>query len=85
MSKDLPGDMSCQELIELVTEYFEGTLSAADRTRFEEHLAGCSGCRHYVDQMHQTIQLVGKIEEDDLSEDAKDHLLRTFRTWKQGQ
>jgi len=43
--------MTCRELVELVTEYFEGALDEAERERFEEHLAACPGCEHYVEQM----------------------------------
>ena len=37
-----PIGMTCQELVELVTEYLEGTLAVEMRARFEEHLAVCS-------------------------------------------
>jgi anti-sigma factor RsiW len=54
--------MSCKELVELVTEYLEGTLSAMDRARFEAHLAGCDDCDVYLQQMRQTISLVGELQ-----------------------
>ena len=47
--------LSCQELVELVTDYAENALSVEDRTRFEEHLGICEGCRNYVDQMRATV------------------------------
>ena len=34
-------ELTCQELVELVSDYLEGALSPEDRRRFEEHLAGC--------------------------------------------
>lgn len=80
----IPDELSCQELIELVTEYVEGTLPPAERARFERHLGACAGCRHYLDQVRRTIQLVGALEEDDIPDDTKTHLLRVFRDWKQG-
>jgi len=80
----IPDELSCQELIELVTEYVEGTLSPAERARFERHLNVCTGCRHYLDQMRRTIQLVGALEEDDIPTDAKTHGLHVFRDWEQG-
>jgi len=76
-------DLSCQELVELVTEYLEGTLSAQERTRFEDHLAICAGCRNYLDQMRRTIQMVGALTEEVIPDDAKERLLRAFRGWKQ--
>ena len=74
-------ELTCQELVELVTEYLEGTLPAAERRRFEEHLAGCSGCRTYLEQMRQTIRALHRLSEDSLSPEAKRDLLRVFRDW----
>ena len=34
-------DIVCQQAVELVTDYLEGTLSRRDRRRFESHLAAC--------------------------------------------
>ena len=50
--------MTCRELVELVTEYFEGTLPAAERRELEAHLALCPGCVTYVEQMRTTLRLV---------------------------
>lgn len=78
----VPSEMSCKELVELVTEYLEGTLSRTDRRRFEDHLKDCSYCATYLDQMRRTIRTLGRLTEEDLSEDAKQDLLRIFRDWK---
>ena len=75
-------ELHCQELVELVTEYLEGALGAADRARFEAHLAGCAGCRAYLDGMRTTIAATGALREDDLSPQARDDLLRAFRGWR---
>ena len=75
-------EMACKELVELVTEYLEGTLSRADRQRFEDHLKDCSHCVTYLDQMRQTIRTLGRLTEEDVSEDIKQDLLRIFRDWK---
>ena len=34
-------EMACQELVELVTSYFDGSLSRSDRRRFRAHISGC--------------------------------------------
>jgi anti-sigma factor RsiW len=75
--------LSCQELIELVTDYVEGTLSPADHASFESHLGACMDCHNYLDQMRRTILLVGALAEQDIPDDAKDGLLHAFRHWKQ--
>ena len=47
--------MDCNELVELITDYLEGTLASSDRTRFDEHLTICDGCTEYLDQMRATL------------------------------
>ena len=73
--------MNCNELVELVTEYFDGSLPPRDRERFEEHLADCVGCTNYVAQMCHTIELTGTLTTDDVDPDAADQLLSAFRTF----
>jgi anti-sigma factor RsiW len=75
-------DLNCQELVELVTDYLEGSLSAQERARFDAHLAKCTGCRNYLAQMRQTIKLTGKLSEESLTPQARDDLLGVFRNWK---
>ena len=77
-----PIGMTCQELVELVTDYLENALSDAQRARFEEHLAVCPGCADYVEQMRVTIQAVGRLEEESLAPPVRDALLDVFRDWK---
>ncbi len=77
--------MSCQELTELVNAYLEGTLPEGDRARFDAHLAACTGCHIYLDQMRRTIAMTGMLREEDLSDEARERLLVVFRTWKSGQ
>jgi len=75
-------DLNCQELVELVTDYIEGSLSAQERARFDAHLAKCAGCRNYLAQMRQTIKMTGKLSEESLTPQARDDLLGVFRNWK---
>lgn len=74
--------LSCQELVELVTDYLEGTLPEVERDRFEHHIEGCTGCHEYVRQMRQTIELTGSLTAADLSSEAEAALLSAFRDWK---
>jgi anti-sigma factor RsiW len=73
--------LSCQELVELVTDYLEGSLPADDRRRFEEHLATCDGCSRYVEQMRTTLRVTGELSPEALSPQAEEKLLEAFRAW----
>ena len=77
-----PNSLSCQELVELVTQYLEGVMPEAERSRFESHLAGCRGCTAYIAQIRETIHLAGKLSEETITPEAKDQLLHLFRNWK---
>jgi predicted anti-sigma-YlaC factor YlaD len=77
-----PEELICRELVELITDYLEGMLSIAERMRFEEHLVTCTGCRNYLGQMRRTVDMLGRLTEDDLALAARDELLELFHNWK---
>ncbi|MFN8589837.1 MAG: zf-HC2 domain-containing protein [Thermomicrobiales bacterium] len=78
-----PQEMACQELVRVVSDYLEGALPDAERTRLEHHLAGCEGCRRYVYQMRTTIRLSGTLSVEQLDPAARSELLQLFRDWNQ--
>ncbi len=77
-------EMNCKELVDVITEYLEGTLPADDRARFERHIAGCDGCQAYLDQMRMTIRALGHLPPESLSPEAERRLLDAFRGWREG-
>lgn len=77
-----PGDLRCQEFVELVTEYLEGTLSSAERARFQAHLDYCNPCIIYIEEMRLTIRALGHLSEEDIAPAARERLLAEFRDWK---
>jgi anti-sigma factor RsiW len=82
VSVGLENEMTCKELVELVTDYLEQRLPANDVSRFDAHLASCEGCTAYLAQMRQTIDVVGALTATDIAPHARDELLRAFRSWK---
>ncbi len=74
-----PHDMMCDELVEVLTEYLEGTLAARDRARLDAHLGVCDDCREYLDQFRATIELAGRVDPATLSRETRADLLRAFR------
>ena len=75
-------EMSCQELVELVTDYLENALSNSRKLKFEEHLKECDGCLTYVEQMRETIRATGRLREEAISPEVREVLLQLFRNWK---
>ena len=56
--------MNCGELVELVTDYLEGSMPADERARFDEHVSRCDGCTTYLEQFRSTIRLTGMLSEE---------------------
>jgi anti-sigma factor RsiW len=75
-------ELTCRELVELVTDYLEDALSAREHARFEQHLDLCAHCRDHLEQLRATVALAGRLREADLSPDAGTALLAAFRVWR---
>jgi anti-sigma factor RsiW len=73
--------LTCDQVVELITDYVEGSLSWRDRRRFEAHLSGCDHCTEFLRQMRTTIALTGSLADDELSPLRQSELLTLFRRW----
>ncbi len=82
MTDDITTDLACKELVEIITDYLEGTLPERDRARFDAHLVTCPPCREYVAEMHATLRLTGRLTVESISPGARDLLLQAFRRMK---
>jgi predicted anti-sigma-YlaC factor YlaD len=76
---------TCQELAEFLTDYLEGVLTAAEHASFDRHLAGCSNCTLYVEQMRVTIAVTGRIAADEIPLAVREDLLHAYRAWADGR
>ena len=76
-----PHDMVCQELVEVLTEYLDGTLGAHDRARLQAHLAVCDDCAAYLEQFNTTIALAEGSGEPELTPELRNLLVKTFRSY----
>jgi len=74
-----PRDIACNELVELLTEYLEGTLPPGEVAAIDEHLSGCDACQTYLDQLRATISMLGQVSGPTLTEDTIDALLAAFQ------
>ena len=76
------GDLVCQQVVEMVTDYLEGALSRSERRRFEKHLAGCPHCTEYLAQIRESIRLAGRVTPEDLTPRMRDDLTDLYRRWR---
>ena len=75
----LSEDLTCAELVELVTDYLEGTLPRRDRRRMEKHLRACDGCTAYLESIRATIAIAGELPPGPVDPHVHDRLLEAFR------
>jgi anti-sigma factor RsiW len=74
--------MTCRQVVELMTNYLEGALSAIDRARFEEHIAGCDGCTAYLAQLRTARRIMGRLADEPVPATVEKELLEAFRSWR---
>ena len=76
-----PRALVCRQAVELMADYLDGRLAVADMQRLEGHLAGCPHCSEYLAQLRVTIDALGHVEHEDLSDDAINELVGLYRSW----
>ena len=76
-----PAGITCRELVEVITEYLEGSMAHGESARFEAHLDECEGCTRVIEQFRATISSTGSLAQDHLTAAERDLLLAAFRSW----
>jgi hypothetical protein len=74
-------ELACIEVVEVVTDYLEGVMPTRKRRLLEEHLTACDGCDAYIEQMRRTIEVSGRLREEDIPAELEERLLVAFREW----
>jgi anti-sigma factor RsiW len=74
--------VNCIDFVDQVTAYLDGALDRDTAQRFVEHIATCDGCDRYLQQIRQTVTLLGRLPAESLSGEARDRLLAAFRGWQ---
>jgi predicted anti-sigma-YlaC factor YlaD len=57
-------EVTCQQFVELITDFFEGALGPATMSRVEEHLVMCDWCVAYAEQMEATVAALAELDDD---------------------
>jgi anti-sigma factor RsiW len=74
----------CQQWVEMVTDYLEGTLPRELREAADRHLAACPHCREYLEQMRRTIAMSSHLREEDVPDEVVDALAQAFAEYRRG-
>ena len=75
-------EITCREIVGLVTDYLEGAMAQDVHARMDRHLATCEGCINYLEQMRETIRVTGQLTEEQIPETQRLQLLEAFRDWR---
>jgi anti-sigma factor RsiW len=81
--KLMPSHLVCQQAVELMSDYLDGSLSRRDRRRLEKHLTACDACTAYLAQMRVTIAASGVVAPEDLEPDVLETLTDLFRRFRE--
>jgi hypothetical protein len=72
--------MTCREVVELATDYFEASLPSDTSGRFAAHVAHCDGCQAYLRQVRITVDIVHTVAASGPVDASA--LLAGFRRWR---
>jgi anti-sigma factor RsiW len=74
--------ITCREMVELMSDYLDGSLDAPERARFEAHLASCNGCTRALEQLRATVRVTGSLREEPMVDEQRELLRAVFRDWR---
>jgi anti-sigma factor RsiW len=81
--KLMPSQLVCQQAVELMSDYLEGSLSRRDCRRLQKHLAACDACTAYLEQLRETIAASGVVAPEDLTSEVLESLTDLFRRFRE--
>ena len=75
-------DIVCQQAVELMSDFLDGSLPRRQRRRLERHLRACDACTAYLEQIQATVAVTGTVGPDDLDPQTLEGLVDLFRRYQ---
>ncbi|MGZ5128992.1 MAG: anti-sigma factor family protein [Actinomycetota bacterium] len=75
-------DVTCRQVVELLSDYLDDAIPAPDRARLDAHLAGCDGCSAALEQLRETIRVTGTLTEEQVAQEQLEPVRSVFRAWQ---
>jgi anti-sigma factor RsiW len=73
--------IACRDLLELISDYLDGSLAPERRAAVEAHIADCDGCSIVLEEFRRTIVMSGRLTEDLVDPAQLETLRSAFRAW----
>ena len=61
-------EKTCENIQQLLVDYADGLLSAAQSKEIESHLEGCTDCKDVLESLQKSLQIAAIIWEDNLAD-----------------
>ena len=74
--------LTCKQVVELVTDYIEGSLGLASRRQVQRHVVACQNCTEYLEQVEMTIRLTSVIALEDPIPEVREEVVAWYRQWR---
>lgn len=74
-------DVTCREVVELLSDYLDDAIRAPDWARLDAHLAACDGCSAALEQLRETVRVTGTLTEERVAEERLEPVRTAFRAW----
>ena len=65
-------EITCREMVELMSDYLDGALDGPTRARFDEHLSGCVGCTNALDQLRASLHITGSLRDAPIVDERRE-------------
>jgi len=75
-------EVTCRDVVELLTDYLDDAIPAPDRARLDAHLDACDGCSAALEQLRETIRVSGTLTEEQVAQGQLEPVRRVFRAWR---
>jgi anti-sigma factor RsiW len=66
--------LTCQEVVNLLVEYLDGTLDVQTTRELERHLDGCVSCHNFIKTYKTTAAWVKEVTYEEIPDEFKDRL-----------
>ncbi len=76
-----PALLECREVVEVVSDFLSGALTAEDRARLEQHLLVCPPCTLHIAQVRATVEYLAELGTDRVAVEVGPALVDLFRHW----